>query len=112
MTHIVSHNAPEGLLSLKLLFPTPKGPRPLPEPLDRALFGPAETPEWCFAVLDAGQVPNLALMLEQSGLERRCLSAGKTTVDLEEHAPWLVHMTPGARRRVRSAQKRTPRLNN
>lgn len=98
VTHVVSQSLLEGNLPLEPLFPAPEeGGWLMPETLERAMFGPADSTTGCFVILDSGQIPNLPEMLEQSGLKYRCLFIGQTGEDLAEHSPWLVQLIPGAR---------------
>jgi len=98
VTHIVSHTLLESHLPLEPLFPAPEeGEWLMPETLERELFGPADTTTGCFVILDSGQIPNLPELLEQSGMEYRCLFTGQTGEALAEHAPWLVRLESGAR---------------
>ncbi|SDX60810.1 DUF4123 domain-containing protein [Litoreibacter albidus] len=98
VTHIVSHTLLEGILPLEPLFPAPEeGDWLMPETLERALFGSADTATACFVILDSGQIPNLPELLEQSGLKYRCLFSGQTGETLAENSPWLVQLVSGAR---------------
>lgn len=51
----------------------------------------------CFALLDAAAVPNLATLIEASGLDYRCLFRGETAQDLQDVSPWIVRLTPGTK---------------
>ena len=82
---------------------------PLPNPLNRILFGPidpdpAEIAAWgvepipeaaTYALIDASTTPMLIDRLESSGLEHRCLFSGKALRELGHAAPWIVKLEPG-----------------
>lgn len=89
------------------LFPN----KTLPETLYDALFGqPAPTsaeidaaggnpaavpPMQTYAILDAAKIPNLPELLEDSGLEHRCLFKGDAYDELKDVAPWVVRLEEG-----------------
>ena len=50
-----------------------------------------------FAVIDASNIFGLEEMLENSGLEHRCLFIGNAFNDLRTQAPWLVRLEDGNR---------------
>lgn len=85
--------------------------RSVPDALHVALFGqPAPTkseiaaaggdasgipPLQTYAVLDAAKLINLPELLEDSGLEHRCLFKGDAYDELKDVAPWLVRLEEG-----------------
>lgn len=48
-----------------------------------------------YAILDAAKITNLPELLEDSGLEHRCLFKGTAYDDLKNVAPWLVRLEEG-----------------
>ncbi|SEO42528.1 protein of unknown function [Paracoccus alcaliphilus] len=53
-------------------------------------------PMQTYAVLDAAKVINLPELLENSGLEHRCLFKGDAYDDLKQVAPWVVKLDQGS----------------
>ncbi len=45
-----------------------------------------------YAIIDAAKVPNLPELLENSGLNHRCLFKGNAYDELKYVAPWIVHL--------------------
>lgn len=75
-------------------------PQRAPDILDALLFAAPPEPGdqlRCFALLDAAKLPNLPELLEQSGLEHRCLFLNDEDENLGAVAPWLVRLEPGNR---------------
>lgn len=71
----------------------------VPDALHQAMFGQEPTAaqlEHTYAILDAAKVPNLLEMLEDSGLEYRCLFTGEAQDDLGQVAPWIVRLEEGS----------------
>ena len=82
-----------------------------PDVLHDALFGHAKPTEveiaaaggdaakvpsmQTYAILDAAKVTNLQELLEDSGLEHRCLFKGAAYDDLRNVAPWIVRLEEG-----------------
>lgn len=80
----------------------------VPDVLHDALFGQLEPteaemeaaggnpsavpPMQTFAILDAAKVMNLPELLDDSGLERRCLFKGEAYDELKDVAPWIVRL--------------------
>lgn len=52
---------------------------------------------YTYAVLDAAKIDNLPELLEQSGLEHRCLFKNEAFDELKEVAPWIVRLEEGNR---------------
>lgn len=83
----------------------------VPDALHDALFGqpeatetevalaggdvPAVPPLQTYAVLDAAKLINLPELLEDSGLEYRCLFKGDAYDELKDVAPWIVRLEEG-----------------
>lgn len=55
----------------------------------------AESPMQAYAILDAAKVINLPELLENSGLEHRCLFKGDAYAELKNVAPWIVRLEEG-----------------
>lgn len=73
--------------------------QPEPTELEIAAVGgdPSAVPAMqTYAILDAARTVNLPEMLEQSGLEHRCLFKGKAYDELKNVAPWIVHLEEGS----------------
>ncbi len=83
-------------------------PKTVPDDLHDTLFGPPpptpaekaagleETEAKLYALLDATTIPNLADLLEQSGLPHKCLFQNAED-EIDAHAPWLVELQDGNR---------------
>lgn len=73
----------------------------VPDALWAALFGEvqnaaeATAPFHTYAVLDAAKLPNLPELLEDSGLQFRCLFKGEAYEEMRDVAPWLVQLEDG-----------------
>lgn len=83
----------------------------VPDALHNALFGQPEATETevavadgdasavpplqTYAVLDAAKLINLPELLEDSGLEHRCLFKGDAYDELKDVAPWIVQLQDG-----------------
>ncbi len=63
---------------------------PVPDALKDLIFPPDETDTVLYAILDAGKIENLQLMLEDSVIPHRCLFKGDAEEELGDVAPWLV----------------------
>lgn len=85
----------------------------VPDGLHRALFSVAGVSQaapadghrdrnadqrlYTYAILDAAKVANLPELLEQSGLEHRCLFKNEAYEELKNVAPWVVRLEEGNR---------------
>lgn len=88
-------------------------PRTVPETLREPLFGQPEPtmaeiaaaggdpdkvpPMQTYAILDAARVANLAVTLDTTELEHRCLFKGAARNTLKDVAPWIVRLEEGNR---------------
>ena len=68
-------------------------PAPSDAEIDAASGDPAAVPPLnTYAILDAASIINLPEMLEDSGLEHRCLFRGEAYTKLKSVAPWIVRL--------------------
>ena len=73
-------------------------PAPAPDEIEDAGGDPAKVPPMhSFAVLEAARIPNLVPMLQDSGLEHRCLFTGAALTEAGDVAPWIVRLEPDNR---------------
>lgn len=73
-------------------------PAPAPDEIEDAGGDPAKVPPMhSFAVLDAARIVNLVPMLQDSGLEHRCLFTGAALTEAGDAAPWIVRLEPDNR---------------
>jgi len=64
--------------------------RAVPEHLQDLIFPPDETDTVLYAILDAGKIDNLQIMLEDAVIPHRCLFKGDAEEEYGDVAPWLV----------------------
>lgn len=71
-------------------------PDPSRAEIEAAGGDPAAVPPMhTYAILDAAKVTNLPELLENSGLEHRCLFKGEAYDELRDVAPWIVQLEDG-----------------
>lgn len=62
----------------------------VPEALQDLIFPPDETDTVLYAILDAGKIENLQIILEDAVIPHRCLFKGDAEEEYGDVAPWLV----------------------
>lgn len=78
-----------------ILFGTPDTSQ---SPVPTAQRGSSDSPVmYTYAILDAAKIANLPELLEQSGLEHRCLFKNEAFDEMKDVAPWIVRLEKGSR---------------